>query len=93
MNTSYQRFRRFAAVLVGIVFLVSGLLKMVDPVGTMLIVTEYLKFFHLQFLLPAAKVIGICFSFLECALGVALITGIARRYRPGSPMDCSRFSR
>ena len=40
MNTSYQRFRRFAAVLVGIVFLASGLLKMIDPVGTMLILTR-----------------------------------------------------
>lgn len=73
------RLRRLVAVLMGIFFLSTGLLKLMDPVGTMLIVTEYLKFFHLQFLLPAAKVIGICFSFLECALGVALITGIARK--------------
>lgn len=73
------RLRRLVAVLMGIFFLCTGLLKLMDPVGTMLIVTEYLKFFHLQFLLPAAKLIGICFSFLECALGVALITGIARK--------------
>ena len=38
MRASYQRFRRFAALLVGIVFLVSGLLKLIDPVGTQLIV-------------------------------------------------------
>ena len=43
--------RRFAAGLIGIVFLASGLLKMADPVGTMLIVTEYLKFFHIGFLM------------------------------------------
>ena len=46
MNTSYQRFRRFAAVLVDIVFLVSGLLKMIDPVGTMLILQEYFRYFQ-----------------------------------------------
>ena len=73
------RLRRFVAVLMGIFFLCTGLLKLMDPVGTMLIVTEYLKFYHLQFLLPAARIIGIFFSFLECALGVALITGIARK--------------
>ena len=73
------RLRRLVAVLMGIFFLCTGLLKLMDPVGTMLIVTEYLKFFHLQFVLPAARVIGIIISFLECALGVALITGIARK--------------
>ena len=49
--------RRLIAVLMGIFFLCTGLLKLGDPVGTMLIVTEYCKFFHLQFLLPAANVI------------------------------------
>jgi hypothetical protein len=73
------RLRRLVAVLMGIFFLCTGLLKLMDPVGTTLIVTEYLKFCHLQFLQPAARVIGIFFSFLECALGVALITGIARK--------------
>lgn len=73
------RLRRLVAVLMGIFFLCTGLLKLMDPVGSMLIVTEYLKFFHLPFLLPAARIIGICLSFLECAVGVALITGIARK--------------
>ena len=71
--------RRLIAVLMGIFFLCTGLLKLGDPVGTMLIVTEYCKFFHLQFLLPAAKGLGIFFSLLECGVGVALITGIARK--------------
>ena len=71
--------RRLIAVLMGIFFLCTGLLKLGDPVGTMLIVTEYCKFFHLQFLLPAAKGLGIFFSLLECGVGVALISGIARK--------------
>lgn len=71
--------RRLVAILMGIFFLCTGLLKLVDPVGTMLIVTEYAKFFHIPFLLPAAKVLGVFFSLLECAVGVALITGIARK--------------
>lgn len=71
--------RRLIAVLMGIFFLITGLLKLMDPVGTMLIVSEYCKFFHLGFLLPAARVLGIVIAFVECGLGVALITGIARK--------------
>lgn len=78
MKNAYLKLRRLAAILLGIVFLVSGLLKIEDPVGTMLIVTEYLKFFHLGFLLPAAKVLGILLGSLEALVGVALITGVLR---------------
>ena len=71
--------RRFAAGLIGIVLLISGLLKISDPVGTMLIVTEYLKFFHIGFLIPTAKGIGIALSLLEALTGIALITGVLRK--------------
>ena len=79
MRNSHQRMRRFAAVLVGIVFLLSGLLKMIDPVGTMLILQEYFKFFHLDFLQPAAKALGVLLSLFETFLGMALITGVIRK--------------
>ena len=70
---------RLAAILLGIVFLVSGLMKLQDPVGTMLIVTEYCKFFHCSFLLPAAKVLGQLLALFEATLGVALVTGVLRK--------------
>ena len=79
MNTSYQRFRRFAAVLVGIVFLASGLLKMIDPVGTMLILQEYFRYFQVPWLMPAAKGLGIALSVVEASVGVSLITGVLRK--------------
>ena len=79
MRNSYQRFRRFAALLVGVVFLVSGLLKLIDPVGTQLIFQEYFKFFHLRFLWPAAKVLGVLLGLLESLLGIALFTGVLRK--------------
>lgn len=79
MRIRYHRLRRAAAVLLGIVFLLSGLLKIEDPVGTMLIVTEYFKFLHLSFLAPAAKVLGILLGSFEASLGVVLITGIWRK--------------
>lgn len=71
--------RRFASALIGIVFLASGLLKIVDPVGTMLIITEYLKFFNIAFLVPAAKGLGIALSMVEAITGICLITGVFRK--------------
>ena len=75
----YLRLRRFVAILIGIFFLITGLLKLMDPVGTMLIVTEYFKFFHLQFLQPVAKLTGILLALLESITGVGLITGMMRK--------------
>ena len=79
MKRGYLKFRRHAAGLLGLVFLISGILKLWDPVGTMLIVTEYLKFLHLTFLIPAAKGLGIALSLSECAVGIGLITGVLRK--------------
>lgn len=71
--------RRLCAVLTGITFLVSGLAKIIDPVGTMLIVTEYFKLLHLGFMIPAAKVIGVILATVEALTGLALITGVMRK--------------
>ena len=79
MKPAYQRARRNTARLLGIVFLISGLLKLVDPVGTMLIVTEYFKFLGMSFLIPAAKGVGIAIPCLECFVGICLITGVLRK--------------
>ena len=79
MKRGYLRFRRHAAGLLGIVFLISGILKLWDPVGTMLIVTEYLKFLHVPGLIPGAKGMGIALSVTECAMGIGLITGVLRK--------------
>lgn len=79
MSSAYNRLRRFAAILIGLVFLVSGLLKLMDPVGTGLIVTEYTRFLHLRFLAPAAKVLGALLALLETVTGCALIKGVFRK--------------
>lgn len=79
MSAFYNRIRRFAAGLIGLVFLVSGLLKLMDPVGTGLIVTEYYRFLHITFLEPTAKVAGMLLALLEATTGCALITGVFRK--------------
>lgn len=79
MTKFHYRARRFSAFLVGLVFFVAGALKLMDPVGAGLVVTEYLKFFHLAFMLPAAKVVGVLLALVEAVTGAALVTGVFRK--------------
>lgn len=79
MRSFHHSFRRFCALLIGLVFFVSGLLKLMDPVGTGLKMVEYFRFLHLDFLTPAGKGLGTAFSLLEALVGAALISGVARK--------------
>ena len=79
MKKAHHRFRRFCAILIGLVFLASGLLKLLDPVGTGLIVSEYFKFFHMGFLQGTAKALGMVLSLVEATTGAALISGVFRK--------------
>lgn len=71
--------RRFSAILIGFVFFIAGVLKLMDPIGAGLIVGEYLKFLHLGFLGFGAKFFGVALSLLETILGAALITGVFKK--------------
>ena len=71
--------RRISAVLIGFVFFLAGILKLMDPTGARLLVEEYLKFLHLYFLMGASGVIGSGMALLETLTGAALITGVWRK--------------
>ena len=73
------RLKRFCGFITGFVFFISGILKLMDPVGTGLIIKEYLDFLHIGFLEPAAKPLGAALALLETVLGTGLITGVWRR--------------
>lgn len=79
MHSIHINIRRFCVILVGLVFYISGMFKLMDPVGTGLIVKEYLRFFHLSGLAPAAKAFGILLAWTETQCGVYMICGLARR--------------
>ena len=79
MKPSLLKISRFCAILVGLVLLASGLLKLLDPVGTGLIVQEYCRFLHLGFLSGIARWTGVALALLESVLGTALLTGVYRR--------------
>lgn len=72
-------YRRAAAVILGMVLVLSGILKLMDPVGTRLIVGDYFNFFHLGFLSFSAPVLSFILAIVEAVTGLALITGIKRQ--------------
>ena len=67
--------RRLCSVLLGLVFFIAGMLKLMDPVGSGLVVEEYLEFFHIGGLAFAAKWIGVILALVETLTGAALIAG------------------
>ena len=60
-------------------FILSGILKLLDPVGTGLIVKEYIAFLHLGFLSPAAVGLGIALATTEFLVGICVLSGIRIR--------------
>lgn len=72
-------YRRAAAVILGMILVLSGTLKLMDPVGTRLIVGEYFNFFHIGFMAFSAGVLSFILAAVESVIGLALITGIKRQ--------------
>ncbi len=68
--------RRLSAFILGAVFLVGGLFKLMDPVGSTLVMEGYLNFLHLSFLRGLAGYASLFFNLLECFIGISLISGI-----------------
>ena len=66
-------------ILFALTFIVSGALKLLDPVGTGLIVKEYLDFMHLGALEGAAVGLGIALSVTEFTIGLCILSGLRIR--------------
>lgn len=71
--------RKISAFVLGFTFFIAGFLKIMDPVGAGLVVDEYLKFLHLNFLRFSSGFIGITAAIAETLIGTALITGVWRK--------------
>lgn len=72
--------RGLARVIFALTFIVSGFLKLIDPVGTGLIVGEYLSWLHLDFLSFAQIGLGIALSTIEFAIGISILIGLRMRF-------------
>lgn len=73
------RLKRFCGFITGFVFFLSGVFKLLDPVGAGLVMEEYFHFLHVDFLIPAAKITGTLLALAEAVLGAGLISGVWRR--------------
>ena len=63
----------------GAVFIFSGVVKCVDPVGTAIYVEKYLATYSLSELAVASEPIAIVLMVVEFAVGLLLILGVCRR--------------
>ena len=67
-------------VFIGIVFLFSGFVKAVDPLGSTYKFTDYFVAFHLDFLTPLAMPLAIFLSTAELVIGFCMFTGLRLRF-------------
>lgn len=65
--------------LLGGVFLFSGFVKCVDPVGTSIFVEKYLATYSLEAILQFALPIAVLLATVEVVLGILLVMGVLRK--------------
>lgn len=80
MTKAHNVFRRFCAWIIGATLLFSGIVKLMDPVGSALVVSEYLKFFHMTWLRFISFPAALLLCLAETVSGIALITGVWRKF-------------
>lgn len=66
-------------ILVGMVFVFSGFVKLVDPLGSTYKFVDYFQAFHMGFMEPSALVLSVVMSLAEFLIGVALLIGLRMR--------------
>lgn len=67
-------------VLLGVVFIFSGFVKAVDPMGSAIKVGDYITAFGMDFLSPLVTLISFNLSAIEFVLGVCMLLGVYRKF-------------
>ncbi len=72
----------FSRIFVGVLFLISGLIKLNDPIGFSFKLQDYFapEVLNLEFLIPYALLIAIFVVIYEVLLGIMIIIGYARTF-------------
>ncbi len=79
-KTTIKVLAEFCRLLIGLVFVFSGFVKAVDPVGLIIKLNEYLSSFGLDTLKVFSGIIAFNLSAIEFMLGVCVLLGVYRRY-------------
>lgn len=71
-----------ARILLGVVFIFSGLVKAIDPLGTTYKIEDYLKAFGgvFNYLMPLAEAAAVCLITLEFLLGICLLLNVRTQW-------------
>jgi len=70
----------FCRILTGLVFMFSGFVKGVDPLGTAYRLEDYFQVFHMTWMMPSALFLSIVLCTFEFILGVALVFSIRLKF-------------
>jgi len=72
----------FSRVFVGVLFIISGLIKLNDPVGFSFKLKDYFapEVLNLEFLIPYALLLALIVVIFEVMLGVMILLGYARKF-------------
>lgn len=85
-NTSSSVITQIARIIVGVLFIFSGFVKLVDPIGSQYKFEEYFSeaVLNLEFLVPYALPFAIFLIIAEIILGVALLVGWRAKFTVNS---------
>lgn len=80
MNTKFKYYAvNTLRIVLGLVFIFSGLMKAIDPWGTAIKLGEYYSAFGLEWLSGSEMIFSVMMSTLEMSLGFAMLFNIGRR--------------
>jgi uncharacterized membrane protein YphA (DoxX/SURF4 family) len=71
--------RSLSRILVGLVFIFSGFVKAVDPLGSTYKFTDYFNAFGMEFLVWSALPLALLLSTIELVMGISLLLGYRMR--------------
>jgi len=74
-----RTFRTISRLLLGAVFIFSGFVKGVDPLGTAYRIEDYFVAFHMEWAIPLSLFLSVILCVSEFTLGIFLITNIFKK--------------
>lgn len=76
----------FARIFIGLVFIFSGFVKTVDPLGFAYKIQDYLMAFHLPWMVPASLTLAILANLAEFLIGFVVLFGVRMRLFSWGPL-------